>query len=123
PGLLFVFQSKAACEHYAATDRLLRDRFALPAERYDADALLALEPALKPGSAAGGYLYRSDAQLRPDRLMSGWRAVLDRLGVTVLEGSTLLGFVREGGTAVAARTTRGDLTASHFVVAAGAWTP
>src|SRR5207253_3454859 len=44
-GLLFVFQSQSAFEHYAATDRLLRDRFALPAERYDADALLGLEPA------------------------------------------------------------------------------
>jgi D-amino-acid dehydrogenase len=121
-GLLFVFQSKAAFEHYEATDRLLRDRFSLPAERYDADALLALEPALKPGAAAGGYLYKSDAQLRPDRLMTEWRAVLDRMGVTILEGCELTGFAGDG-TAVAARTTRGDLTASHFVVAAGAWTP
>ena len=122
-GLLFVFQSKAAFEHYAVTDRLLREQFTLPAERYDADALLELEPALKPGAAAGGYLYRTDAQLRPDRLMSEWRKVLERLGVTILEGCELTGFAGEGGTAVAARTTRGDLTASHFVVAAGAWTP
>jgi D-amino-acid dehydrogenase len=122
-GLLFVFQSRAAFDHFADVDRILRERFALPAERYDADALVRLEPALKPGAAAGGYLYRSDAQLRPDRLMSEWRKVLDRLGVEVREGCELTGFVRDGGSSVAARTTQGDIAASAFVVAAGAWTP
>ncbi len=122
-GLLFVFHTKAAFGHYAAVDRLLRERFALPAERYDADALLALEPALKPRAAAGGYLYRTDAQLRPDRLMGEWRKVLDRLGVEVREGCELAGFVRDGGSALAARTTQGDVPASAFVVATGAWTP
>jgi D-amino-acid dehydrogenase len=122
-GLLFVFQSRAAFDHYAAVDQLLRDRFALPAERYDAESLLKLEPALKSGAAAGGYLYRSDAQLRPDRLMSEWRRVLERLGVDVREGCELTGFVRDGGSAQAARTNHGDVPASAFVVAAGAWTP
>src|SRR5262249_7800030 len=82
-GLLFVFQSREAFEHYSHTDDLLRSQFALPAKRFDADALLALEPALKPGAAAGGYLYESDAQLRPDRLMSEWRRILGGLGVTI----------------------------------------
>ena len=122
-GLLFVFQSRTAFDHYAHVDCLLRERFALAAERYDADALLRLEPALKPGAAAGGYLYRTDAQLRPDRLMSGWRAILERLGVVVREGCELTGFVRDGGSAVAARTSQGDVPASAFVVATGAWTP
>jgi D-amino-acid dehydrogenase len=122
-GLLFVFHTKAAFDQYADVDELLRERFALPAERYDADALLALEPALKPGAAAGGYLYRTDAQLRPDRLMTEWRKVLDRLGVEVHEGCELTGFVRDGGSALAARTTQGDIPASAFVVATGAWTP
>ncbi len=122
-GLLFVFHTRAAFDHYADTDRLLRERFALPAARYDADELLALEPALKPGAAAGGYLYRTDAQLRPDRLMSEWRTVLRRLGVDVIEDCELTGFVHDNGTASAARTTRGDIPASAFVVATGAWTP
>ena len=36
-------------DHYAHTDELLRREFAMPAKRFDADALAALEPALKPG--------------------------------------------------------------------------
>jgi D-amino-acid dehydrogenase len=122
-GLLFVFRSRAAFDHYAHADELLRTKFNLPAKRFDADALLALEPALKPGAAAGGYLYESDAQLRPDRLMAEWRRVLDRIGVTVREGCELTGFARENGRAVAAKTTQGDIPAAAFVVAAGAWTP
>ncbi len=114
-GLLFVFQTQKALHHYAATDELLTERFATPADRFDADALLALEPALKPGAAAGGYLYRGDAQLRPDRLMSGWRAVLDRLGVTVRENVSVTAL--DGRVAT---TTAGDVPADAFVVTTGA---
>jgi D-amino-acid dehydrogenase len=122
-GLIFVFRSRTAFEHFAHTDELLRTRFDLPAKRFEADALLELEPALKPGAAAGGYLYESDAQLRPDRLMSEWRRVIEAVGVTVREDCELTGFIRENGRAVAARTTQGDNPAGAFVVAAGAWTP
>ncbi len=123
-GLLFVFRTRAGFDHYAPIDRLVAGRFGQAAERFDADALRTLEPALKPGAAAGGYLYRGDAQLRPDRLMAGWRQALVRLGVTIHEHCELTGFVRESGRAAAARTTRGDdLPAGAFVVAAGAWTP
>ena len=122
-GLLFVFRSAAAFAHYAATDRLLTDRFGRPAVRYDADALLALEPALKPGAAAGGYLYPGDAQLRPDKLLTGWRAALTRLGVTVIEDCAVTGFVAEAGRARAVQTSRGEVEGREFVVAAGAWSP
>ena len=122
-GLLFVFQSAAAFAHYAETDKLLTDHFRRPAVRYDADALLAIEPALKPGAAAGGYLYPGDAQLRPDKLLAGWRRALTRLGVTVVEDCAVTGFAAENGRARAAVTSRGEIAAKEFVVAAGAWSP
>ena len=121
-GLLFVFRSRAAFDHYTPVDALLTETFATPARRLDADALLALEPALLPGNA-GGYLYESDAHLRPDKLMSELRRVLAGLGVEVRENCEVTGFVPEGGTARAARTAAGDIEADEFVVATGAWTP
>ena len=121
-GLLFVFLTKSVFDHYAHTDELLREQFNMPAKRLDADALAALEPALKPGMA-GGYLYASDAHLRPDRLMSELHRVLLSLGVEVREKCEVTGFVREGGTAKAVRTKSGKVEADAFVVAAGAWTP
>ncbi len=49
-GLLFAYRSKEGMEAYAATDRLMSEAFHCPARRYDGDALLELEPALRPGS-------------------------------------------------------------------------
>jgi D-amino-acid dehydrogenase len=121
-GLLFVFRTPAAFEHYAATDALLRDRFATPARRLDAAELLALEPALLPGNA-GGYLYEGDAHLRPDRLMAELRRVLVGLGVEVREHTPVTGFTVSNGTATAVQTAAGDVPADAVVVATGAWTP
>ena len=120
-GLLFVFQSGPAMEHYAETNRLLSDSFDMPARRLDDDALTELEPALKPG-LAGGWLYESDAHLRPDRLLSEWRRVLEGRGVVVREDCEVIGFA-SGGAAIAAVTSQGELPADAFVVSAGAWTP
>jgi len=134
-GLLFVFQSRGAFEHYAEIDHLLRDRFDTPADRYDADALLELEPALRPGVAAGGYLYRGDAQLRPDVLMMELRRVLVSRGVEIIENCKVVRFERKGTVATSIEVTPSPLgtgtNTSHvarieadaFVVATGAWTP
>ncbi len=122
-GLLFAFHTPHAFEHYAAVDAMLREKFAMPAERYDADAMLKLEPALKPGTVSGGYLYTSDAQLRPDRLMSGWRAVVESAGGVFRENCDFTGFVAKGTKAIAAKTSQGEIEADAFVVATGAWTP
>jgi D-amino-acid dehydrogenase len=121
-GLLFVFRSAAAMDHYAGTDRLLTEQFGVPAWRLDGDELAALEPALKPG-LAGGWLYESDAHLRPDRLMTALRRVLLDLGAEVREDCEVTGFVRTADVTVPVRTATGDVPANLVVVATGAWTP
>jgi len=121
-GLLFVYRSRDRMDAYALTDRLLADSFHCPAQRYDCDAMLELEPALKPG-LAGGWYYHDDAHLRPDKLMRSWREVLETGGVTILENCGFRGFRRQSGRAVAALTAQDGVTADAFVVAAGAWTP
>jgi D-amino-acid dehydrogenase len=121
-GLLFAFLTPAAMEHYAETDRLLRDKFGLGAVRYEGDDVARLEPALKPG-LAGGWHYEHDAHLRPDRLMASWRRRLAERGAEIREHCEFRGFVRRGERAVAADSSLGPLEADQFVVAAGAWTP
>ncbi len=121
-GLLFVLQSQAAMEHYAETDQLLRESFNAGAKRFDGDELVAVEPALKPG-LAGGWHYECDAHLRPDKLMSAWRRVLEARGVTVVEGCSVQRIVRDGGRARAVETSHGEIAADAFVIATGAWTP
>jgi D-amino-acid dehydrogenase len=121
-GLLFVFQTQAGLEHYAGTDRLVREEFGVAAMRYDGEALTALEPALKPG-LAGGFLHSTDGHLRPDRLLSAWRRALETHGVRIVEECAVQGWVRQDHQARAAATTQGEMKADAFVVAAGALTP
>lgn len=121
-GLLFVFESDHEMAAYAHTDALLRTSFNLPATRYDRDALIDLEPALKPG-LAGGWHYATDAHLRPDKLLSSWRRVVEARGVTIREHCAVHGFAREGDAARAVQTSAGELVADAVVVATGAWTP
>ncbi|HVC95247.1 MAG TPA: FAD-dependent oxidoreductase [Pirellulales bacterium] len=121
-GVLFVFLTPAAMDEYAHTDRLMRSEFGYGAVRYEGTELTELEPALKPG-LAGGWHHEGDAHLRPDKLMSSWRAVLERRGVTIHEQCAFRGFLPRSGRAEAAETSRGTLKADAFVVATGAWTP
>jgi D-amino-acid dehydrogenase len=121
-GLLFVFQTPQHFEHYAHTDGLLRREFAMPARRFDSAELAALEPALKPGMA-GGYLYESDAHLRPDKLMSELKRVLRSLGVEIRENCEVTAFASDRGKFVAAGAGDEEFPADDFVIATGAWTP
>jgi D-amino-acid dehydrogenase len=121
-GLLFVFRSARAMDHYAEADHLLASRFATPARRLSGADLADFEPALRPG-LAGAWLYERDAHLRPDRLMAGLRATLSALGVAIHEHRPATGFVRAGGRATAVQTPAGDLPADEFVIATGAWAP
>lgn len=121
-GMLFVFLHRPALEHFAATAHLLRDSFGIAAEQHDGNALLDLEPALKPG-LAGGWHFRGDAHLRPDRLMSSWRRILVTRGVSIHEYCEVNGISGEHGHARALLTSQGELAADRFVFATGAWTP
>jgi D-amino-acid dehydrogenase len=121
-GLLFVYQTPAEMDHYAITDTLLHEQFNLPARRYDGTALCELEPALKPG-LAGGWYYEEDAHLRPDKLMSSWRSLLESRGVKIIEHCDVKRFIHDQGRARAVVTNQGEMAADAFVVATGALTP
>ena len=121
-GLLYVYQTQKAWHDYARTDALLREHFDEAATRIDRDALLDLEPALKP-EIAGGWHYEHDAHLRSERLLSEWRRVLEADGVEIHENNELTGLITRGGEVRAIDTTRGSLRPDAVVIATGAPTP
>lgn len=122
-GLLFVFRTQKAFDHYAHTDELLRKQFDMGALRLSSETVQEREPALLPGNA-GGYWYRGDAHLRPDRLMSELKRVLLAKGVEIIENCEVKEFIREDGIAKAVQSVNGsEFPADQFVVATGAWTP
>lgn len=121
-GLLFPFLTRKAMDHYAHTDDLLGEHFGMRAIRYDGDAVSQLEPALKPG-LAGGWHYEGDAHLRPDKLMSSWRSLLQSRGVVIHEQSEFRGFASLNRHANRAITSSDEIEADQFLVTTGAWTP
>jgi len=121
-GLLFVFRTAAALEEHVAADERIDQSLRPCSKRFDPESLLALEPALKPG-LAGGLLYECDGHLRPDRLMTGWRTVLDARGVRILEGCRVEGVAGKSGAVRTLNASHGPLSADAFVFALGAWTP
>ena len=121
-GLLFVFQSVAAFEHYTATDELMGREFGIRAQRLSASELVALEPALKP-NLGGAWHYETDAHLRPDRLMAELKRVLLARGVTIREHCAAKAFISESGQGRAVDSADGRIEADAFVIAAGALSP
>jgi len=121
-GCLYVYGTHEGMASYEGTERILEEQFGMTARRLDGDELVEFEPALKPG-LAGGWHHEEDADLRPEKLMASWRAVLERMGVTIVEECTAQGFVRENGRAVALNTDQGPMTADAAVLATGALAP
>src|SRR5690606_36433852 len=107
---------------YEATDRIMREELDTPGTRYDGRQLAEMEPALRD-DLAGGWLYEQDWHVRPDKLMSGRRQVLEGMGVEIREGVKVEGFAARNGRAAAARTNSGEIEGDQFVVATGAWAP
>jgi len=79
-----------------------------------------LEPMLA-SSVAGGVLISDDRHVRPESLVYGLVGALGRAGVTVVSGSEVLGFARDGRRMVAMTTDDTLIEADRFVLAAGAW--
>ncbi len=127
-GCIFTNETAAGFKGYSQYVAQLEDTFDQDGwVKLEGDALWNYEPAIKPGSLAGGWLFKGDAHMQPDRLMDCYKTALERLGVTILEHTKVLGLRKENGKAVAARVDTGkglaEISADAFVVATGAWTP
>lgn len=121
-GTLFVFKTQQAMDHFGNGHEMLAREFGVEALAFDRGTTLQREPALLD-DIAGAWTYPGDGHLRPDKLMSAWRAVLERMGVRIVEHNEVTTFIGEGGKAKAIKTRKEELQADHFVVATGAWSP
>jgi glycine oxidase len=80
-----------------------------------------LEPALCKG-VGGAYHLPDMAQVRNPRHLKALQAGCAKLGVRILPGCPVHGFVRQGQKISAVKTGQGILSAGRYLLAAGAWT-
>ena len=119
-GMLFVFRSEEALDEFSKTDTLLTSEYGLAARPISGDELCELEPALLD-DLAGAYLYENDSHLRPDKLNTAWTTVLSKRGVTFIEDCRVDSIESTADGISGLQTSLGNLSADHYVFAAGAW--
>jgi D-amino-acid dehydrogenase len=121
-GILFAYRSPEVLAHdYAALEPARQAGFAF-SPILDGDALRRLEPGLSE-AVNGGFLLPDDRSLRPDSLVRGLTAYLERRGVDVRRGTPVSGIETSGRAATAVFVGGERVPAEAVVVAAGAWTP
>ena len=81
---------------------------------------MAMEPALLP-PVAGGVLLPNDRSIHPGRALADLIERVDRAGVWLMPFAEVVDVDVIGDRVAGVRTTRGDVDASDFVLAAGAW--
>ncbi len=119
-GMLFVFRSTKALDEFAKTDTLLTSEYGLAARLISGEDLQDFEPALLD-DLAGAYFYEDDSHLRPDALNAAWTELLKDRGVRFIEQCRVEAIERQDGEVSSLQTSQGDMSADHYVFAAGAW--
>ncbi|MGN6728688.1 MAG: NAD(P)/FAD-dependent oxidoreductase [Rhodanobacteraceae bacterium] len=120
-GTLYVYRDARALQADRGDMDWLHE-LGLAANELDAETVLGMEPALKPG-VAGGVLHPDDAQLRPDRLVEGLARRVRERGVVIETETHIDGFTCANHAITTVRTSRGDFSGGRIVFALGAWSP
>lgn len=121
-GGLYAHADEKSFQKHTETAELLNTEFNVSPIRFDGDAVCEFEPTLRKG-LVGGWLYEVDAHLRPDLLLRSWRNVLEDRGVSIIQQCELTNLIGNNQAVAAAATSRGEMKADAFVIAAGAETP
>lgn len=121
-GLLLVFKTQRMFEEHAKVAEFTSQEFGFQFERLEGPRLTEFEPTLR-AELAGGWQGAGDSHLRPDRLMSGMKSLLERMGVEILESVEVEQFARGAAGVSHLVTSRGEMTADTYVLTAGAESP
>ena len=119
-GLLYVFRTDRGMDAFAETDQMLTENFGVSARKIEGRELPEFDAGLKQG-LAGAFHYPGDTSVRPDLLNTQWANNLKAQDVQFIENCRLEEVHKSGRRIDRLRTSQGDLKASHYVFAMGAW--
>lgn len=86
----------------------------------DADTIQLYQPGLSE-EVIGGWWYPEDAQVDNRALVNSLRQAAQTLGVDLREGVSVEGLVQRQGKIEHIRTSAGNFSAQHYVLATGSW--
>jgi D-amino-acid dehydrogenase len=120
-GLVMLCQTQHALDEEAKTAALANE-LGVPAEVLDANAVAALDPAVRM-DVAGGVYFSKDCHLSPGRLMAALQRALESAGVEFRFQSAVTGWRTNGRRIEAVKTEEADFSADEFLLCGGAWSP
>jgi D-amino-acid dehydrogenase len=118
-GLLMLCRTRAGLEAETRAARRARE-LDLPVEIVSSARAAELDPGIGM-DISGAVFYPLDCHLDPRLLMRGLTELVKAAGVTVHWSTALEGWRVSNAQLAAAVTSRGEMPADEFVVAAGAW--
>src|SRR5437762_411705 len=121
-GYLFIARGEAEFDALLSSQKMQHECGLTEARALGVEEIRGLNPAVETEGAAGGVFCPTDGFMRPLEILRGYTEAAARLGVRFEYGVSLTGFrVNDGGRIEEARTTDGNVSARHFVNAAGPW--
>jgi sarcosine oxidase subunit beta len=120
-GYLFIARSEQAMAQLRVANEL-QHACGLPEARViDAEEVRRINPAVVDDAIVGGTFCPTDGFIRAMKILGGYVAAAQRLGVRFEFGVTVRGMRIENDRIAALETSRGDVYADVFINAAGAW--
>jgi len=120
-GYLFIARSEQAMAQLRIANEL-QHACGLPEARViDAGEVRRINPAVVDDAIVGGTFCPTDGFIRAMKILGGYFAAAQRLGVRFEFGVTVRGMRIEDDRIAALETSRGDIHADVFINAAGAW--
>lgn len=119
-GYLFLCRTEAEADAVADSAEL-QNRMGGDTRLLDPIDAAALNPYLDPQALVGASFSPRDGYARPARVVAGYRAAAEALGVAVCEHTEVLEIEPGSSATHAIHTNRGTLDVGTLVIAAGAW--
>ncbi|HEV7570055.1 MAG TPA: FAD-dependent oxidoreductase [Thermoanaerobaculia bacterium] len=120
-GYLFIARSEQAMAQLRIANELQHANGLPEARVIDAEEVRRINPAIVDDAIVGGTFCPTDGFIRAMKILGGYFAAAQRLGVRFEFGVTVRGMRIEGDRIAALETSRGDIHTDVFINAAGAW--
>jgi D-amino-acid dehydrogenase len=96
--------------------------YGIQTQALDRAQVREIAPHILPG-VVGGILHTEDAQIIPDRFVTGLARLAESRGVRFHPHTEVLGFGTAKNRITAVQTTKGDFGPAEVVLAGGSWSP
>jgi sarcosine oxidase subunit beta len=120
-GYLFIARSEQAMAQLRTANELQHANGLPEARVIDAEEVRRINSAIVDDAIVGGTFCPTDGFIRAMKILGGYFATAQRLGVRFEFDVTVRGMRVEGDRIAALETSRGDVHADVFINAAGAW--